>query len=396
MSNRLLGVGLVGGGGGAFIVNAHGKAILMDGTRRIKCGALHQDPKLAIQFAEAWPYYIRGYPDYTTMIAEEAKLPLGDRMDIVVIVTPNFAHFDPAMTALEAGFPVFCEKPLCMSTVEAEELVLKVRELKIPFGVAHTYIGHWTSRLARYIVRSGLLGDVRWVDSSYIQGWLASKIEDVGQQQASWRVDPKQAGISGCGGDIATHALMELRYITGLEVARVSAHLEKFVPGRQLDDHFTAYCDLNNGGKAQVRASQVCIGFKNDLGITIAGTKGTLCWRQEESEKLTIMLPGQPDRVYWRGAVSPGDGFLPADMPQGLLVESTLPSGHPEGLHDAFARLYRGFEANVRRWHMGSATIDDGSLYATVDDGWMGLAFIESCVESSERDGAWVSMPKAL
>ncbi|MCX6875942.1 MAG: Gfo/Idh/MocA family oxidoreductase [Verrucomicrobia bacterium] len=396
MSNKPLNVGLVGGGKGAFIVHPHQKAILMDGTRRIVAGALFPDPKVALEEAANWPYPIKGYGSYDAMIAANASAPAAEKLDYILIVTPNFVHYDPAMKAMKAGLAVFCEKPLCLNLKEATELVNTSRKLGVPFGVAHTYVGHWTSRLSRYIVQSGLLGEIRWVDSYYIQGWLATKLEATGQQQASWRVDPKRAGGSGCGGDIGTHALMQLRYVTGLEVTQVSAQMETFVEGRQLDDHFTIYCKLNNGGKALVRASQICIGHKNDLGIAISGTKGTLRWRQEDPECLTVCLPDQPDRVYWRGAVAPGDGFLPKTIPAELLAESTLPAGHPEAFHDAFARLHRCFETDVRKWQAGKKFTSDGSKYANVEDGWTGIAFIETCVKSSKKKGAWVAMPKPI
>jgi predicted dehydrogenase len=393
MAERPLNVGLVGGGKGAFIVHPHQKAIHLDGTRRVTAGALHPDPKVALEEAANWPFPIRGYGSYMEMIADQARLPKDQKLDYILIVTPNSVHFDPAMKALEAGIAVFCEKPLCLNLEEADLLAAAVRRHNIPFGVAHTYVGHWTSRLSRYIVSSGLLGDVRWVDSSYIQGWLATKIEDTGQQQASWRVDPKQAGGSGCGGDIGTHALQQLRYVTGLQVTEVSARLETFVPGRRLDDHFTAYCRLSNGGKALVRASQICIGFKNDLGIVVAGTQGTLRWRQEDPECLTICLPNQPDRTYWRGAVTPSDGFLPKEMPTDLLAEPTIPSGHSEGFHDAFARLHRCFEADVRKWKAGEHFSCDGSRYANIEDGRTGISFLDACVRSSANNGAWTPMP---
>ena len=396
MSNKPLNVGLVGGGKGAFIVHPHQKAIFMDGTRRIVAGALFPDPKVALEEAANWPYPIKGYGSYDEMIAANAKAPADEKLDYILIVTPNFVHFDPAMKAMNAGIAVFCEKPLCINLKEAADLVKASRKLGVPFALAHTYLGHWTSRLSRYIVRSGLLGDIRWVDSYYIQGWLASKLEATGQQQAAWRVDPKRAGGSGCGGDIGTHALMQLRYVTGLEVSEVSAHMETFVEGRQLDDHFTIYCKLSNGGKALVRASQICIGHKNDLGIAISGTKGTLRWRQEDPECITIHLPDQPDRTYWRGAVSPGDGFLPKNVPADLMAEPTIPAGHPEAFHDAFARLHRCFEADVRNWKDGKKFTADGGKYATVDDGWTGIAFIETCLKSSKKKGAWVAMPKQV
>jgi predicted dehydrogenase len=396
MSNKPLNVGLVGGGRGAFIVHPHQRAILMDGTRRITAAALSSDPKVALEEADHWAYPIKGYRSYDEMIAANASLPEDEKLDYIVIVTPNHAHFDPAMKAMKAGIAVFCEKPLCLNLKEASELVKTSRKLGVPFAVAHTYLGHWTSRLSRYIVTSGLLGDVRWVDSYYIQGWLASKLEATGQQQAAWRVDPKRAGGSGCGGDIGTHALMQLRYVTGLDVTEVSAQMETFVEGRQLDDHFTIYCKLSNGGKALVRASQICVGHRNDLGIVIAGSKGTLRWRQEDPECLTIHLPDQPDRVYWRGAVSPGDGFLPKNMPADLMAEPTIPSGHTEGFHDAFARLNRCFEQDVRAWKAGKQFTCDRSKYASLEDGWTGIAFIETCLKSSKKKGGWVSMPKPV
>jgi len=396
MPNKPLNVGLVGGGRGAFIVHPHQKAIHMDGTRRIVAGALHPDPGIALEEAANWPYPIKGFASYDEMIAANAAAPAGEKLDYILIVTPNFVHYDPAMKAMKAGIAVFCEKPLCLNLKEAAGLVRTSRKLGVPFALAHTYLGHWTTRLSRHIVRSGLLGEVRWVDSYYIQGWLASKLEATGQQQAAWRVDPKRAGGSGCGGDIGTHALMQLRYVTGLEITALSARMETFVEGRMLDDHFTVYCKLSNGAKALVRASQICIGHKNDLGITIAGSKGTLAWRQEEPEKITIMLPNQPDRVYWRGAVTAGDGFLPKNLPADLMAEPTIPAGHPEAFHDAFARLHRGFEADVRKWKAGKKFSCDGGKYATVEDGWSGLAFIDACLKSSARNGAWTTMPRMV
>ena len=325
------------------------------------------------------------------MIEAQADLPKAERLDYVVVVTPNHAHFAPALKAVEAGIPVFCEKPLTLNHAEAKQLADAVEGQKLPFAVAHTYLGHWSSRLARHIVRSGLLGEVRWVESVYLQGWLADKTEEAGVQQAVWRTDPKRSGVSNCGGDIGTHALMQLRYVTGLEIDKLSARLEVLVEGRSLDDHFTTYCELNNGAKALVRASQIAIGHKNDLKIEVNGSKGTLVWRQEEPEAVKVMLPGQPDRIYWRGEVAANDGFL-GDLPSELLDQLTLPSGHGEGFHDALARLHRDFERDVRAYNSGQSFQCDGSRYASVEDGRIGMAFLEAAVASSAQDGAWTQL----
>ncbi len=388
MPDRPLRVGMIGGGCGAFIAQPHQKAIHFDGTRRVVAGALHPDPKIAMSEAENWKYPIKGYPSYDEMIAEQSKLPEGERLDYILIVTPNFVHFDPAYKAINAGIPVMCEKPLTVSLEEAEKLTEAVEKKNVPFAVAHTYLGHWSTWFSRYIVTSGLLGEIRWVDSSYIQGWLATQVENQGAEGAKWRTDPKKSGGSLCGGDIGTHALMQLRFVTGMDVRKVSCHMETFVKGRVLDDHFTAYCELSNGGKGMVRASQICIGHKNDLGIEVAGTKGTLVWKQEEPEKVVVMLANQPDRVYWRGAVCANDGFL-GDVPEWLLKEPTIPAGHPEGFHDAYARLHREFEKDVRAYWAGRPFSCDGSKYANIYDGRMGLSFIASCIKSNQEGGAW-------
>jgi len=391
MSKRVLTVGLVGGGGGAFIVNPHQKAIHMDGTRRVVCGALHPNPKVAMAEARKWPYPIQGYPSYDAMIKEQAKKPIGERIDYAVIVTPNFVHYDPAMKLIKAGIPVFCEKPLTITAKQAESLAAAVKKYKVPFGVAHTYVGHWSSWLSRWIIQSGKLGAVRWVDAYYLQGWLATRLEKSGQMQASWRTNPKMAGASCCGGDIGSHAFMQLKFVTGLKVTEVRGMIETFLKGRQLDDHFTTYCKLANGGRALIRASQIAIGHKNDLGIEVNCEKGSLVWRQEESEQIIIRLPGEPDRVYWRGEVKDQDSFL-GKLPAWVGGECTIPSGHAEAFHDAYRRLHKSFEEDVRLYNAGKKFKCDGSKYANVDDGVAHMRFIEAAVKSAKSNSQWVKM----
>jgi predicted dehydrogenase len=211
-------------------------------------------------------------------------------------------------------------------------------------------------------------------------------LETTGQQQASWRTDPKKAGASCCGGDIGTHAFMQLRFVTGLEVVSVRGIVETFLKGRQLDDHFTTYCELSNGGKALVRASQICIGHKNDLGIEVNCEKGSLIWRQEDAELITLRLPSGVEWMYWRAAVPAKDDFL-GDIPADLLGETTIPSGHVEAFHDAFARLHRFFEQDVRAYNDGKFTPPDGTKYATVHDGVKHMKFIEAAVKSAKTNG---------
>ena len=389
MSDRVLNVGIIGGGGDAFIVHPQQRAILMDGSRKVSVAALSSNKEKALSSAREWPFPIQGYESYDAMLKAELEKPPKERIDYVLIVTPNHAHYDPAKKFLQNNIPVFCEKPLSLTLEESQDLCKIVEDKNIPFCVAHTYLGHWSSRLARHIVRSGLLGEVRWVDSSYLQGWLADKLEDRHVTQALWRTDPAKAGVSGCGGDIGTHALMQLRFVTGLEIKRLSAFLHTFVPERRLDDHFTVYCELSNRAKALVRSSQIAIGHKNDLRIEINADKGTLIWQQEEAERLNVLLAGQPERVYWRGEVQADDGFL-KNIPEDLMRESTLPSGHVEGLHDAFATLHRCFEADVRAFQAGRYKKADGSKYATVEDGLITMKFLTAATQSNAQGNQWI------
>jgi len=178
---------------------------------------------------------------------------------------------------------------------------------------------------------------------------------------------------------------MALRYVTGLEVDEVYAHLPIILRPRTLEDHFTAYCLLNNGAEALVRASQISIGHKNDHGLEVVGEKGTLIWRQETPEELRLMLDGYPDLVYYRGAVQNPDPIL-GELPEVLMAEPTLPSGHPEGFHDALGRLHRSFERVVRAYNTGASWVCDGSEFATVTDGRISMEFLDAALTSNDND----------
>ena len=398
MSKRPLNVGLVGGGKGAFIVHPHQKAIHFDGTRRVVAGALFPDPKIALEEAANWPYPIKGYGSYDEMIAANADAARGPEAGLHPHRHAQLRALRPGDEGHEGGHRGVLRKAALPEPQGSQRPGEDRRaSCNVPFGVAHTYLGHWTSRFSRYIVRSGLLGDVRWVDSYYIQGWLATKLEATGQQQASWRVDPKRAGGSGCGGDIGTHALMQLRYVTGLDVTQVSraaGDLRGRPPARRPLHHLLQAEQRRQSPGARLADLHRPQERPRHRHRRHQGHAALAPGRARSASP--SCLPNQPDRVYWRGAVTPGDGFLPKDVPADLMAEPTIPPGHPEAFHDAFARLHRCFEADVRKWKAGEPFNCDGSKYANVEDGWMGIAFIETCVKSSEKKGAWTPMPKEV
>ncbi len=383
MSQRKLRVGMVGGGGPAnFFGGPHRRAILIDNSAELTAGALRSKPEESIASAREL-FFARGYGDWKAMIEAEARLPVGDRIDYVTIVTPNDAHFGPADAAASAGIGVLCEKPLTTTLDEAKRLKATVESRGTPFVVAYTYTGFPMVMLAKTLVQDGAVGEVRKVEAWYPQGWLATNLEESGQKQASWRVDPAKAGASGCGGDIGTHAYEFVRFVAGLGATRVQARLKSFVPNRALDDDFTVLAELENGAIATIAASQITIGAQNDNGFRVSGTKGTLEWSITDHNTLKVYEGGQPVKLYRLGAEY---GYFPASIKPYIRT----PSGHPEGFHEALANLHMTLQLAVRA-KLGE-TVPAPFPHPGIVDGVAGMAFIEAAVASSKAEGQWTKV----
>ncbi len=380
---RKLRVGMAGGGGpGNFFGGPHRRAILMDNTAELAAGALRSDPQGSLAAAKEL-FFTRGYPDYQTMIREESRLPAGERIDYVTIVTPNDSHYAIAKAALEAGISVLCEKPLTLTLDESLDLVRLVKQTGLPFTVAYSYTGLPMVMLARELVRAGEVGQVRKVEAWYPQGWLASPLEESGQQQASWRVDPARSGASGSGGDIGTHAYEFVRFVAEHTATQVQARLHTFVPGRRLDDDFSVFARLDNGAIATITASQITVGAQNDNGFRVIGDAGRVEWSMLDHMSLRLYRPGEPVAAYRLGAEY---GYFPESIQPYL----RLPSGHPEGFHEALANLHKSHQLQLRR-ALGEQ-VADAYPHPGVIDGAAGMAFVEACVASSQHDGAWTDV----
>lgn len=384
--DRKLRMALVGGGQGAFIGRVHSIAACLDNRAELVAGALSSDPSRAK--ASAPDYDIkpeRAYGSYKELIEKELALPADKRIDFVSVATPNHTHFEVAKAAAEAGFSVFCDKPMTFDLAQAEELVKIVEKTKGVFVVTHNYTGYPLVRQAREMILGGELGEINAVRAFYIQGWLRNRLESSGQKQAEWRTDPKRSGIAGCFGDIATHAYNLGRFMTGLIPDTVSCHLKTFEPGRALDDYGTAIIRFKNGALGSVTSSQISHGRENDLWIEIDGTKGSLEWHQEDPNRMLFRRNGQPHAVYTRG----GGPYLGA-----LAGAATrTPSGHPEGYLEAFANIYAaGFEAIASKESGKAVTDGRNTLYPNVYDGVDGMNFITQCVASSNQNAAWLSL----
>jgi predicted dehydrogenase len=381
MENRKIRMGMVGGGKDAFIGAVHRIAANMDGQVEFCCGALSINPEVARESGKMlFLPEDRVYLNYEEMIVQESKMPADKRIDFVTIVTPNFAHFAPAMLALEHGFNVVIEKPIALSLEEAKQLQQKVKETGLILCLTHTYSGYPMVKQARQMVKEGKLGTIRKIVVEYPQGWLSTLTEREGNAQAAWRTDPSKSGKSGCMGDIGTHAAQLAEYISGLKIAKLCADLNIVVPGRALDDDGNMLLKFDNGANGILMASQIAAGEENALKIRIYGEKGGMEWHQMEPNTLVVKWLNEPMQVY-----RVGQAYM-ADIAK---HNTRVPAGHPEGYLEAFANIYRNFVLTLRTRLEGGTPTEAMLDFPTVEDGVRGMAFIENAVASSQSDQKW-------
>jgi len=382
--NRKLRMGMVGGGPGAFIGDVHRKAARMDGGIELVAGAFDINPRKSKAMGrEQCIDPKRAYKDYQSMIEGELKLPEDKRIDFVSITVPNNWHFPIARDFLQAGFHVMCEKPMTMTVKEAIQLEKIVKESKKVFGLMHNYTGYPMVKLARDMVKQGDLGKIYKIVVQYPQGWLVRPIERDGQQQASWRTDPKQSGAAGCMGDIGTHAENLAEYITGLKVKEICAELTTFIKGRKLEDDGNCLLRFNKGAKGILHASQVSIGEENNLAIWVYGENRSLEWHQEHPNYLYVNQIDGPQEVWKRGNDYVGAKSAAAGR------GTRLPFGHPEAFLEAFANNYCNFadavRAKIERKKADPLALD----FPSVKEGTRGMQFIDAVVKSK---GRWVKI----
>jgi predicted dehydrogenase len=372
--------GMIGGGLGAFIGDVHRKAIAMDGMARLVAGCFSQSFDNTLKTGEAWGVdSSRLYKTPQEMLAAEAQRP--DKLDFVLIVTPNNTHYSFAKQAVESGFHVVCDKPLTTSRRDAEELGRLVKAKGNLFCVTYTYTGYPIVKHMRDMVKNGELGDIRFVTGEYPQDWLATMLEKTGQKQAAWRTDPKRAGVSNCVGDIGSHIENMISYVTGLKIESLLARLDHFGAGRVLDDNASILLNYGGGAKGMYWSSQIAVGQDNGFRIRVYGTKAGLEWHQEDPNYVRVSYIDKPTE-----RISRGRDKLSARA-QSL---SRIPAGHPEGYFEAFANIYSTYLTALNKLKNKQPLTADDTEFPGVDDGIRGVRFIEKCVESSEKGAVWV------
>ena len=379
-------MGMIGGGKDAFIGAIHRIAANMDGQIELVCGALSVHPEVAKESGRMlFLDEDRIYTSFDELFKAEANMPADKRMDFVTIVTPNFAHFAPAMQALENGFNVVIEKPITFTLEEAQKLKAKVEETGLMLLLTHTYAGYPMVKEAKAIVKSGKLGKVRKIYVEYIQGWLSRLSEREGNAQASWRTDPSKSGKSGCMGDIGTHAAHLAEYISGLKITQLNASLNIVVEGRMLDDDGAVLLRFEEGATGVLTASQIAAGEENALKIRVYGENGSLEWAQMEPNTLIVKWLDKPAEI-----LRAGSGYTDR-LSSYATHNCRTPGGHPEGYLEAFGNLYRNFALTLSAKIEGAEPQAEWLDFPGIEDGIRGMAFINNVVASNNSDQKWTN-----
>ncbi len=371
-------LGMVGGGNDAFIGGVHRFASRLDDRYELVAGALSSTPQKArASGAVLGLDPARTYDDFKEMAIREARLE--DGIEAVAIVTPNHVHYSAAREFLKRGIHVICDKPLTSTLPEARKMVKAAERSSALFVLTHNYTGYPLIRQAREMIANGELGDIRVVNVEYAQDWLT---QDDDSKQAAWRTDPAQSGLGGATGDIGTHAFNLAGFVTGLKLERLAADLQSFVSGRALDDNGHVMLRYAGGARGLLWCSQVAPGNENGLRLRVYGEKGGLEWAQENPNQLWFTPFGEPKRLLTRGGA--GTGPAAARM-------CRIPPGHPEGYLEGFANIYSEAAIAIEA-HRTGAPVPPEVQFPTVQDGLEGVQFVDACVRSSKRDGAWVGL----
>ena len=373
--------GMVGGSLNAFIGEVHRKAINFDPRAELVAGCFSRNKEVNAETAEAYSIdSSRVYESYKEMAEKEAARE--DGIDFVSICTPNATHYEVAKEFLLNGINVVCEKPLCFTVEQAEELVKISKEKDLLFGITYTYTGYTMTKVMKEMIAEGKIGKIATVNAEYVQDWLINELEPTEGAQENlsvWRKDPAQSGVSNCVGDIGSHIENYVHYVTGLNIKRLLATTNTY--GHALDLNSNIIVEYENGVNGAYWCSQVAMGHLNGLVVRVFGDKGALEWQQEHPDYLRYVPKGGAPQILSRG-----DGYITEKAGAG----SRIPVGHPEGLYVAFANIYKNFITAVIDKKNGKDVSD--ADFPTVEEGLSGVKFIHAVVDSAANNSAWVEL----
>lgn len=370
--------------GSGFIGTVHIEALRRIGVR--VAGLLDASPELGARRARELGLP-RAYADLDELLAH-------DDVAVVHVTSPNELHHPQVKAILAAGKHVVCEKPLAMTSEQSAELVTLARQSGLVNAVNFNIRWYPLNQHVASMVREGALGDVRLVTGHYFQDWLLYDTD------WNWRLEADQGGAPRAVGDIGSHWLDLLGFVTGLRVEAVMADLTTFIPVRRkpagevrtfsteratdtigvdihTEDTASILLRFEGGARGSVDISQLSPGRKNSLAYQIDGSSSAVAWDSEQPDSLWIGHRDRPNELLLRN---------PALMNGAGASAARLPGGHVEGFADTFGAVFTAVYDDVL-----AGRPSDDPRYATFAAGHEEMR-IGDAVLASSRSGAWVEV----
>ena len=378
--HRPLRIAMLGGGPTSWIGGMHRRAAELDGAWQVVAGVFSSDAGRSRDAAATLRLDpSRGYADITALIAGERARD--DGIDAVAIMSPNDTHYPYAAAALDAGLHVIGDKPVSTTAAEARDLAARAKANGQVFCVTHGYSAYPMTRYAKQLVAEGAIGAVRLVQVEYIQNGQAKPIEQgVMTTSQQWKFDASRSGLALVFSAIGCHAQHLACNVIGQRVAAVSADVGALMPGRTVVDTILANLRFEGGARGQYTVTQAAAGGENDVRIRVYGERGLLDWSQRNAAYLQLNLEGESARTIGRGDVG---------LPANIARLSRSPRGHPEGLLEAFANIYREAAEAIIAQRSGEVCTAN---YPTIEDAAHSMAFVEACISSQMANGAWTTV----
>jgi predicted dehydrogenase len=328
----------------------------------------------------------KGYVSYEEILSDPD-------VEVVHIATPNRQHREMVIDALEAGKHVVCEKPLALSSAETSELVEQAKKHPTLLTAVNYNVRFYPLALqARNLLQRGAIGRVLSVRGAYIQDWLLKETD------WNWRLLVDEGGELRAVGDIGTHWMDLILFLTGLRVESVFADLATLIPVRRrpkvagltfqgteavesepieikTEDWGSVLFRFSNGARGALNVSQVTAGRKNQITFEIAGSEGSLAWDSEHPNDLWLGHRDKPNEQLIRD---------PALLASDIRSFASYPGGHNEGFPDTFKQLYRAIYE-----YLAERDFSRPKLFAGFEDGHQELVLCEAILQS-HRAQAWV------
>jgi len=375
--------GMIGGGKTSGVGYKHRLGALRDNTAfQLVASAFDIDAGRGREFGSNLGMDVsRCYPDYKTLIAEEAKRD--DGVEVVSIATPNGTHYEITKTALQAGLHVICEKPLFFEVEQGEEIIRIAEERGLIVGVTYGFSGHPMLLQMRQMVTNGDLGDIRMIELQYTHGFNATDEGDKKSEAQKWRVDPKMAGPSFVLGDLSTHTYYMSRLICPeLKIEKLMCDRQSFIKSREpLEDNAYVLMHYNNGAVGRMWVSSVNAGCMNGHRIRIVGSKASIEFSDHQPNEIKYEVQGQPVQTLIRAM-----GYLYDEAN----AYERLGALHAEGLAESWANIYLKFAVAIEAKRRGDEQTLSELVYPELKSGVEGIRWVRNCVKSADAGSVWI------